>query len=106
MFIEMSVFIAMNRFKIVAGCEDQFVDRWKKRESYLDTVPGFQEFSLLKGASNEEYTLFVSHSTWDSKEAFEGWVKSAAFRKAHVNAGENKDLHFASPHFEGFDTVL
>ena len=100
------MFIAMNRFKIASGSEDDFIGIWKNRETYLDTVPGFKEFHLLRGPSTEEYTLFASHSTWESGEAFEAWTKSEAFRKAHASAGGRKDIYLGPPQFEGFEEVL
>ena len=54
----------MNRFKIAIGRESDFEDIWKNRETHLDDVKGFQKFNLLKGSTNEEYTLYTSHSTW------------------------------------------
>ena len=100
------MFIAMNRFKIAPGGEEDFIGIWKNRETYLDTVPGFKEFHLLRGPSTEEYTLFASHSTWESGEAFEAWTKSEAFRKAHASAGGRKDIYLGPPQFEGFEEVL
>ena len=99
------MFIAMNRFKIALGNEDDFISIWKNRETYLDQVPGFKEFHLLIGPSNEEYTLFASHSIWESRSAFEDWTKSEAFRKAHANAGGRKDIYLGPPQFEGFEEV-
>ena len=52
------MFIAMNRFKIEPGYEQDFVDVWKGRDSYLHTVPGFKEFHLLQGPSNNDFTVF------------------------------------------------
>jgi len=46
-------FIAMNRFKIVLGFENDFESIWKKRETHLDGVPGFEEFNLIRGKTNE-----------------------------------------------------
>ncbi len=100
------MFIAMNRFKIAPGREGEFIEIWKKRESYLDEVPGFREFHLLQGPSMEEYTLFASHSVWESAAAFEAWTHSEAFRKAHANAGTAKGVYLGPPHFEGFEAVL
>ena len=100
------MFIAMNRFKVALGSEDEFISIWKNRETYLDTVPGFKAFHLLKGPSTKEYTLFASHSTWESNSAFEAWTKSEAFRKAHANAGGKKDIYLGPPQFEGFDEVV
>lgn len=100
------MFIAMNRFKIAVGKENQFIDIWKNRETHLERVSGFIGFNLLRGSGNEEYTLFASHSTWESAAAFEAWTKSEAFRKAHANAGTGKDIYLGPPVFEGFETVL
>lgn len=100
------MFIAMNRFKIALGREDEFIEIWKNRESYLDEVPGFKEFHLLRGASTEEHTLFASHSIWESTAAFEAWTHSEAFRKAHSGAGSSKGVYLGPPQFEGFEAVL
>lgn len=100
------MFIAMNRFKIAIGKESDFIGIWKNRESHLNEVPGFREFHLLQGPSNEEFTLFASHSTWDSKADFEAWTRSEAFRKAHSGAGGGRDIYLGPPVFEGFETVL
>lgn len=101
------MYVAMNRFKIKLGCEQDFIDIWKSRDSYLDTVPGFQSFNLLRGASNEEFTLFASHSLWATKQDFVNWTESEAFRKAHAGAGgKSKDIYLGPPQFEGFESVL
>lgn len=101
------MYVAMNRFKIKLGCEQEFIEIWKSRDSYLDAVPGFQSFNLLRGASNEEFTLFASHSLWNSKQDFINWTESEAFRKAHAGAGgKTKDIYLGPPQFEGFESVL
>lgn len=100
------MFIAMNRFNIRLGDEQTFIDIWRGRDSYLDGVPGFIDFSLLQGDSNEEYTLFSSHAVWESKEAFVAWTKSEAFKKAHAKAGVNKEIYMAPPKLELFESVL
>ncbi len=100
------MFIAMNRFKIIPGNEDNFLDIWRNRETFLDDVPGFKEFNLLKGPVTDEYSLFASHSIWESKQAFEDWTKSEAFRKAHANAGTAKPVYLGKPEFEGFEVAL
>ncbi len=100
------MYIAMNRFKIALGKEDEFIEVWKGRDTFLEEVPGFKEFHLLQGATNEEFTLFSSHTTWQNESDFTEWTKSEAFRKAHANAGSNKSLYLGPPQFEGFTTVV
>lgn len=61
------MFIAMNRFRIAPGAKDDFINIWKNRDTYLDSVPGFKSFNLLEGPTTNEYTLFASHSIWESR---------------------------------------
>lgn len=100
------MFIAMNRFRITPGREDDFETIWRQRESHLDDVPGFQQFNLLRGPSDDQHSLYASHSVWDSRDAFEAWTKSESFRKAHANAGGAKGIYLGHPQFEGFEVVL
>ena len=72
----MNKFIAINRFKIAAGRESDFEDIWRNRETHLNDVQGFQKFNSLRCETNEDFTLFISHSTWDSKADFENWKKN------------------------------
>lgn len=74
------MFIAMNRFAITPGREADFETAWRKRRSFLDSVPGFVRFALLKGDAAGDY---VSHTTWVSRAAFEAWTTSEAFRAGH-----------------------
>ena len=97
------MFIAMNRFRVMKGCEAAFEHVWLSRESHLEKVPGFIEFHLLKGPQAEDHTLYASHSMWKDRAAFEAWTRSEAFRAAHHRAGENKPLYLGHPQFEGFD---
>jgi heme-degrading monooxygenase HmoA len=74
------MFIAMNRFKVAAGRENDFEEVWRSRESYLKGVPGFVQFALLKSEAEGEY---VSHSTWADRESFIAWTQSPAFAAGH-----------------------
>lgn len=100
------MFIAMNRFRIAAGREAEFIEVWRTRDSRVAEVPGFQSFHLLQGGSDGQATVFISHSTWDSAAAFEAWTRSEAFRVAHAGAGQSKGLYLGPPQFEGFEAVL
>jgi heme-degrading monooxygenase HmoA len=99
------MFIAMNRFRVKKGSEDAFEKVWLGRDSYLDRVPGFLEFHLLKGPEAEDHILYSSHTVWQSKRAFEAWTKSEQFRAAHARAGNERTgpLYLEHPKFEGFE---
>lgn len=100
------MFIAMNRFRIARGREEVFEDLWRKRESYLEGVPGFREFHLLRGPQDDEQTLYASHSVWASRADFEAWTESESFRKAHAQARAPQGTHLGHPQFEGFEVIL
>ena len=100
------MYIAMNRFKIVLGKEKEFEDVWKNRATHLEGVPGFKEFHLVKGDTNDEHTLYASHSRWNSEQDFINWTKSESFRMAHKNTGQHKDVYLGHPDFEGFKVII
>ena len=100
------MFIAMNRFKIALGSEKAFEKIWRDRDSHLDGVSGFKNFNLVRGATNDDHTLYASHSTWSSEEDFKNWTKSEAFRQAHKGAGDTKGIYLGHPVLEGFNVVL
>ena len=100
------MFVAMNRFRIAPGREQEFIDIWKNRDTFLADVPGFKSFDLLAGPVTEECALFASHSVWESRQAFENWTRSEAFRKAHANAGSSKGLYLGPPALELFESAF
>lgn len=98
----------MNRFKICPGRETDFEEIWRQRDSHLEGVPGFSKFNLVRGKMDEDgtFTLYASHSVWQSENDFLNWTKSDAFRQAHKGAGEHSDVYLGHPEFEGFTVVL
>jgi heme-degrading monooxygenase HmoA len=99
------MFIAMNRFKVVPGAEAEFERVWTARDTHLHDVPGFVEFHLLRGPERDDHTLYASHTIWQSREDFEAWTRSEAFRLAHRSAGGNRPLYLGHPEFEGFEAI-
>lgn len=102
------MYIAMNRFTIHKGSEEAFEQVWRERETYLEDVPGFFEFQLLRCDSKDEedVTLYASHAVWKSREDFVAWTHSESFRQAHKHSGKRRHLFSAPPNFEGFSVVI
>lgn len=99
------MYIAMNRFRIAAGREEEFIQVWRDRDSYLDEMPGFVRFRLLRGERGETETLFISCSEWKSRKAFEAWTDSEQFLKAHRRGRTPEGLVLAHPQFEGYEVT-
>jgi heme-degrading monooxygenase HmoA len=96
------MFVAMNRFRVVPEQEGEWERIWKERETYLQEVPGFVQFALLRSDEAGEY---ISHSIWRDRSAFEAWTRSAAFRKGHAQ-GSLHGVLAGSPELGLFQAVL
>ena len=96
------MFVAMNRFRIAPGQEQRFEQVWRERESHLDGVPGFVRFALLRGDRQGDY---ISHSTWESREAFEAWTQSEAFRRGHAQ-GSLQGVLAGPPEVSLYESVI
>lgn len=95
------MYIAMNRFTVAEGRGAEFETAWRERDSHLSGVPGFMNFRLLKGEEGE----YISHSTWESVEAFAAWTESEAFVRAHGKRLPEGVLA-GPPRFSGYQVVL
>ena len=65
-------------------------------------VRAFRLFTLEKASVRERN---ASHTVWKSRDTFEAWTRSEAFRAAHHKAGDHKPLYLGHPLFEGFETI-
>ena len=100
------MYIAMNHFHIAAGRGEEFEQLWRERETYLSEVPGFLQFHLVRGKSDDDGThRYASHSTWESHEAFLAWTHSDAFKKAHAQRRMPEGVLLGHPRFQGWETI-
>jgi heme-degrading monooxygenase HmoA len=100
------MFIAMNRFRVNGGKEAAFEEMWRSRETYLDQVPGFVSFALLRNwIAADGTTEFISHSTWRSRQDFENWSNSETFTRAHAQ-GSVAGILASHPEVSLYETVL
>ncbi|MCC1493236.1 antibiotic biosynthesis monooxygenase [Cognatishimia sp. F0-27] len=99
------MYLTMNRFKVAPGEAEAFEALWKTRDSHLKSVPGFVQFSLLKGPEAGDHVLYASHTIWESEAAFKDWTKSEAFRAAHSGAKGSDHMYLGAPVLECFDAV-
>lgn len=95
-------YFAMNRFQVAAGRSKDFEEAWRKRRSYLEEVPGFEAFWLLRGPDGE----YISCSKWASRKAFEAWTESESFRKAHQQARLPEGVVMGPPRLSCYEAIL
>jgi heme-degrading monooxygenase HmoA len=96
------MFIAMNHFKVAAGKDQQFEEIWRTRETHLQGVPGFVRFALLRGDGGQ----YISHSTWESRDAFLAWTQSEAFVAGHRQGGSLMGVLEGPPQVKLYDAVI
>ena len=109
------MYLAISRLKVESGKETEFETAWKNREENTHCIKGFRKFNLFKGIINEEFTLYIFHSEWNSENDFINWTKSDSFQLAHKNPDKRKDLYLGPtdfdgylgiPNFEGFKVII
>lgn len=98
--------VVMNKFNIKNEFVDEFIERWKNRNSYLSSVEGFVEFHLLKASPETNYCVVSSFVKWQNFKSFENWTKSNEFKKAHANASETAHMHFKNANLEIYEVVI
>ncbi len=99
------MYLTINRFRVKRGQEAAFEAIWTGRETHLPQVAGFKRFTLFRGPEHDDHTVYLSHTLWDDRAAFEAWTRSEAFREAHKGAGSHKDIYLGPPELELFDAV-
>ena len=96
------MYLTINRFKVHAGQEAAFEELWLSRESRLNELDGFVSFHLLKGATTDTHTIYLSHTMWRDEAAFQGWARSQAFRSSHKGAGGHGAIYDGPPVLETY----
>ncbi|MBM3214472.1 antibiotic biosynthesis monooxygenase [Candidatus Poribacteria bacterium] len=86
------MFVVSNRIHVAEGYESEFEARFSRRLGAIEGTPGFVRYLLLKPVKATHYVVNVY---WENREAFESWVGSESFRKAH--ADRPPEAMFAGP---------
>jgi heme-degrading monooxygenase HmoA len=73
------VVVVINRLQVPAGYEGRLEEGFR-RSSGLAGFPGFGGFELLRNQAGGEYLVVTR---WESREAFERWLQSESFQRAH-----------------------
>lgn len=90
------MFIVINKLTVKPGMGDRLIERFAQSHG-LEDSPGFIRFCLLEpvwGPGEIEQHEYLSMTEWESRETFEAWLKSDAFKRAH-KGGDNSI--FAGP---------
>ena len=73
-----------NSLPVVEGAADAVVERFAGSRGHVQDFPGFVSMEVLKSAEEDE-VLVVTR--WRDRAAFDAWVGSEEFAKAHARGG-------------------
>lgn len=101
--------IVANRLPVASGREEEFVELFEERLEEIREQAGFERVELLAPAEWEgEQDCYVIQAYWASREDFERWRDSDAFRRAHADfpselfAGSNRiEIYELTAEFDG-----
>lgn len=74
--------VVANRLPIAKGYEKEFEKRFEHRLRSVDQMPGFIRIEILRPLLGNNYIILTY---WESKAAFETWMKSESFKRAHAH---------------------
>lgn len=84
-----------NRIYVKPEYHDQFTARFQNRAGLVDSMPGFIANHVLRPTKEGE--PFVVLTFWESREAFEAWTSSEAFKLGHARSGSLGREAFSGP---------
>jgi heme-degrading monooxygenase HmoA len=99
------MFIVMNRIAVNPAYAAAFEERFRNRAAEVDKMPGFIRNLVLRPVAPDD--PYVVMTMWQSREAFEAWTQSDAFRKGHARSGTLPADAFRGPsRLETFEAFL
>ena len=79
----------INRLPVKEGAVDQVVERFANSRGNVQGFPGFVSMEVLRSEEADEVLVITR---WHDKDAFDSWVHSEEFKKAHGRGGSSELL--------------
>lgn len=84
--------VRVNAIAVPDDRREEFERRFAARAGEVSSMPGFEEFQLLRPV--DDRGLYLVYTRWRSQDDFDAWVGSEAFRRGH--SGHNRSAPVAS----------
>jgi heme-degrading monooxygenase HmoA len=72
----------MNRISVSPEYAETLEERFRNRVGLIDQMPGFLRNQVLRPL--REGDPYIILTQWESREHFEAWTQSEAFKQAHA----------------------
>ncbi len=79
----------MNELHVPKEGRENVAARFGASAEKMKQVPGCLDFMFLNPSDDDNYQ--VVYTKWESKDDYEAWVNSSAFKDAHKKRKENAD---------------
>jgi heme-degrading monooxygenase HmoA len=92
----------INRLPVKEGAADQVVERFANSRGNVQGFPGFVSMEVLNSEAGDEVLVITR---WRDKDAFDSWVGSVAFKRAHGRSGGG-DLLRGHPQMSAYEIAV
>ena len=92
----------INRLPVKERMADQVVERFADGRGFVQDFPGFVSMEVLRSDDADEVLVITR---WRDKDAFDSWVHSDAFKKAHGRGG-GSGLLSGHPQMSTYDVAV
>lgn len=83
------MYVVMNELQVPKQAKEEIAKRFGKSAENMKNVPGCLEFLFLDNENEDGKT--VVFTKWETKEDYEAWLNSDAFKRAHQEKRESKE---------------
>jgi heme-degrading monooxygenase HmoA len=80
--------VKINAVDVPAERADEFEARFAARAGAVEQSDGFEAFELLRPNGGE--TRYFVYTRWASEDAYQAWLASQDFAKAHAHVASEK----------------
>ena len=76
--------VKINAIEVAPERGAELEERFARRASEVEKMPGFLGFELLRPVAGE--TRYFVYTRWETEEAYQSWRNSVAFTRGHAQA--------------------
>jgi heme-degrading monooxygenase HmoA len=80
--------VKINAIEVAPERGAELEERFARRASEVEKMPGFLGFELLRPVGGE--TRYFVYTRWESEEAYQAWRNGAAFTRGHAQAARDR----------------
>jgi heme-degrading monooxygenase HmoA len=92
----------INSLPVKEGAADQVVERFANSQGSVQGFPGFVSMEVLDSEAGDEVLVITR---WQDKDAFNSWVHSEEFKRAHGSGGGG-DLLRGHPQMSTYEVAV